>query len=97
VATGDGVGGLRWRHTAKIRYGAEDAQLTAFHYFAVADTTDLSVLKWRRGGGCVSVEHARFMAERFRLRRRSPRCLHSRRRPPGRVGRTSRSMPLARR
>ena len=56
-----------------------------FHYFAVADTSDLSVLEWRRGGYvsaqldkladparmrglgfCVSVEHARFMAERFR-------------------------------
>ena len=78
--------------------------LAPFHYFAVADATDLSSLEWRRGGYvpaelsnvytgdhrrvalilselekavaepqrmralgfCVSVEHARFMAERFR-------------------------------
>jgi len=80
--------------------------LSPFHYFAVADATDLSALEWRRGGYvpaqlsavytgdhrrvdlilselhntvadparmralgfCVSVEHAHFMAERFRAR-----------------------------
>jgi superfamily II DNA or RNA helicase len=105
----DGLDILHWfdgRIAAELRlWSALDQGLLApFHYFAVADATDLSTLEWRRGGYvpaqldklytgdhrrvdlilqqlhdkladpvrmralgfCVSVEHARFMAERFR-------------------------------
>ena len=105
----DGLEILHWfggRIAAELRlWSALDQGLLApFHYFAVADATDLSALEWRRGGYvpgqldklytgdqrrvelilqqlhdklaeptrmralgfCVSVEHARFMAERFR-------------------------------
>jgi len=105
----DGLDILHWfggRISAELLlWSALDQGLLApFHYFAVADATDLSVLEWRRGGYvptqldklytgdhrrvdlilqqlhdkladpasmralgfCVSVEHARFMAERFR-------------------------------
>jgi superfamily II DNA or RNA helicase/HKD family nuclease len=104
----DGLDILHWfggRIAAELRlWSALDQGLLApFHYFAVADATDLSALEWRRGGYvpaqlsavytgdhrrvdlilselhntvadparmralgfCVSVEHARFMAERF--------------------------------
>jgi hypothetical protein len=102
---------LHWfggRIASELRlWSALDQGLLApFHYFAVADATDLSALEWRRGGYvpsqlsavytgdhrrvdlilselhntvadparmralgfCVSVEHARFMAERFSAR-----------------------------
>jgi superfamily II DNA or RNA helicase/HKD family nuclease len=105
----DGLDILHWfggRIASELRlWSALDQGLLApFHYFAVADATDLSALEWRRGGYvpsqlsavytgdhrrvdlilselhdkladpvrmralgfCVSVEHARFMAERFR-------------------------------
>jgi hypothetical protein len=104
----DGLDILHWfggRIASELRlWSALDQGLLApFHYFAVADATDLSALEWRRGGYvpsqlsavytgdhrrvdlilselhktvadparmralgfCVSVEHARFMAERF--------------------------------
>ena len=107
----DGLDILHWfdgRIAAELRlWSALDQGLLApFHYFAVADGTDLAALEWRRGGYvpaqlsalytgdhrrvdlilselekllaepqrmralgfCVSVEHARFMAERFRVR-----------------------------
>jgi superfamily II DNA or RNA helicase len=107
----DGLDILHWfggRMAAQLRlWSALDQGLLApFHYFAVADTADLSALEWRRGGYvpsqlnalytgdhrrvdlilselektvadplrmralgfCVSVEHARFMAERFYAR-----------------------------
>jgi len=106
----DGLDILHWfggRIATELRlWSALDQGLLApFHYFAVADATDLSALEWRRGGYvpaqldklytgdhrrvelilqqlhakladpalmraqgfCVSVEHARFMAERFRI------------------------------
>ncbi|WP_411876485.1 DUF3427 domain-containing protein [Vulcanococcus limneticus] len=102
---------LHWfdgRIAAELRLwtALDQGLLAPFHYFAVADATDLSALEWRRGGYvpaelstlytgdhrrvdlilselekkvaeplrmralgfCVSVEHARFMAERFRAR-----------------------------
>jgi len=105
----DGLDILRWfdgRIAAELRLwtALDQGLLASFHYFAVADATDLSGLEWRRGGYvpaeldklytgdhrrvelilqqlhdkladparmralgfCVSVEHARFMAERFR-------------------------------
>jgi hypothetical protein len=107
----DGLDILHWfggRIASELRlWSALDQGLLApFHYFAVADATDLSALEWRRGGYvpaqlsavytgdhrrldlilselhntvadparmralgfCVSVEHARFMAERFSAR-----------------------------
>jgi superfamily II DNA or RNA helicase len=107
----DGLDILHWfdgRIAAELRlWSALDQGLLApFHYFAVADATNLSSLEWRRGGYvpaelsalytgdhrrvdlilseldkkladparmralgfCVSVAHARFMAERFRNR-----------------------------
>ena len=105
----DGLDVLHWfggRIAAELRLwtALDQGLLAPFHYFAVADATDLSSLEWRRGGYvpaelsnvytgdhrrvalilselekavaepqrmralgfCVSVEHARFMAERFR-------------------------------
>lgn len=105
----DGLDILHWfdgRIAAELRLwtALDQGLLAPFHYFAVADATDLSALEWRRGGYvpaqldklytgdhrrvdlilqqlhdkladparmralgfCVSVEHARFMAERFR-------------------------------
>ncbi len=105
----DGLDVTRWfggRTAFEMRlWDALDQRLLApFHYFGVADDTDLSTLTWRRGGYvtrelsnlltgddarvtrilaavrrivddpaamralgfCVSVEHARFMAARFR-------------------------------
>ena len=105
----DGLDILHWfdgRIAAELHLwtALNQGLLAPFHYFAVADATDLSVLEWRRGGYvpaelstlytgdhrrvdlilselekavaeplrmralgfCVSVEHARFMAERFR-------------------------------
>ncbi len=105
----DGLDVTRWfggRIAFEMRlWDALDQRLLApFHYFGVADDTDLSQLTWRRGGYvtselsnlltgddarvrrvltairrivddpssmralgfCVSVEHARFMAARFR-------------------------------
>jgi superfamily II DNA or RNA helicase/HKD family nuclease len=105
----DGLDILHWfggRIAAELRLwtALDQGLLAPFHYFAIADTTDLSSLEWRRGGYvpaelstlytgdhrrvalilselektvaeprrmralgfCVSVEHARFMAERFR-------------------------------
>ncbi|QEY31436.1 DUF3427 domain-containing protein [Synechococcus sp. RSCCF101] len=105
----DGLDILQWfggRIAAELRLWSalDQGLLCPFHYFAVADDTDLSALEWRRGGYvpaelsklytgdhrrvdlilselqkavaeplrmralgfCVSVEHARFMAERFR-------------------------------
>ncbi len=93
------------RTAAELRLwdALEDDLLSPFHYFGVADPTDLSQLQWRRGdyetaelervytaddarvrvvlrqlrdkvldvramralGFCVSVDHARFMAQRF--------------------------------
>ena len=107
----DGLDILHWfggRMAAELRLwtALDQGLLSPFHYFAVADATDLSALEWRRGGYvpaelstlytgdhrrvdlilselektmaeplrmralgfCVSVEHARFMAERFRAR-----------------------------
>ncbi len=107
----DGLDILHWfdgRIAAELRLwtALDQGLLSPFHYFAVADATDLSALEWRRGGYvpaelstlytgdhrrvdlilselekkvaeplrmralgfCVSVEHARFMAERFRAR-----------------------------
>ena len=107
----DGLDILHWfdgRIASELRlWSALDQGLLApFHYFAVADASDLSALEWRRGGYvpaqlsavytgdhrrvdlilselhntvadparmralgfCVSVEHARFMAERFSAR-----------------------------
>jgi superfamily II DNA or RNA helicase len=107
----DGLDILHWfdgRIAAELRLWSalDQGLLSPFHYFAVADATDLSALEWRRGGYvpaelsslytgdhrrvdlilseldktladpaqmralgfCVSVEHARFMAERFRVR-----------------------------
>jgi superfamily II DNA or RNA helicase len=104
----DGLDILHWfggRIASELRLWSalEQGLLSPFHYFAVADATDLSALEWRRGGYvpsqlsalytgdhrrvdlilselhntvadpsrmralgfCVSVEHARFMAERF--------------------------------
>ena len=104
----DGLDILHWfdgRIAAELRLwtALDQGLLAPFHYFAVADATDLSALEWRRGayvpaelsnlytgdhrrvelvlselekavaeplrmralGFCVSVEHARFMAERF--------------------------------
>ncbi|MDI9406484.1 MAG: DUF3427 domain-containing protein [Chitinophagaceae bacterium] len=105
----DGLDILHWfdgRIAAELRLwtALDQGLLAPFHYFAVADATDLSALEWRRGGYvpaelsslytgdhrrvalilselekavaeplrmralgfCVGVEHARFMAERFR-------------------------------
>ncbi len=105
----DGLDILHWfggRIAAELRLwtALDQGLLAPFHYFAVADATDLSALEWRRGGYvpaelstlytgdhrrvdlilseleksvaeplrmralgfCVSVEHTRFMAERFR-------------------------------
>ncbi len=107
----DGLDILHWfegRIAAELRLwtALDQGLLAPFHYFAVADATDLSALEWRRGGYvpaelstlytgdhrrvdlilselekkvaeplrmralgfCVSVEHAHFMAERFRAR-----------------------------
>jgi hypothetical protein len=107
----DGLDIVHWfdgRIAAELRLwtALDQGLLAPFHYFAVADATDLSALEWRRGGYvpaelstlytgdhrrvdlilselekkvaeplrmrslgfCVSVEHARFMAERFRTR-----------------------------
>jgi superfamily II DNA or RNA helicase len=107
----DGLDILHWfegRIAAELRLwtALDQGLLSPFHYFAVADATDLSALEWRRGGYvpadlsslytgdhrrvdlilseldkkltdparmralgfCVSVEHARFMAECFRAR-----------------------------
>ena len=104
----DGLDILHWfngRIATELRlWSALDQGLLApFHYFAVADATNLSALEWRRGGYvpadlsnlytgdhrrvelilselekavaeplrmralgfCVSVDHARFMAQRF--------------------------------
>jgi superfamily II DNA or RNA helicase len=107
----DGLDIVHWfdgRIAAELRLwtALDQGLLAPFHYFAVADATDLSALERRRGGYvpaelstlytgdhrrvdlilselekkvaeplrmralgfCVSVEHARFMAERFRTR-----------------------------
>ena len=107
----DGLDILHWfggRIASELRLwtALDQGLLAPFHYFAVADATDLSALEWRRGGYvpaqlsslytgdhrrvdlilselekavaeplrmralgfCVSVEHARFMAERFSAR-----------------------------
>jgi superfamily II DNA or RNA helicase len=51
----DGLDILHWfdgRIAAELRLWSalDQGLLSPFHYFAVADATDLSILEWRRGG-----------------------------------------------